>query len=317
MNIEELLTTDRVLAISGILLTIIFSIIGLIVSKREKKKRLVHQKVSKVSLFSDIVKNFQKIQINYNNEKITDDLFYYSGKIYNNGDFDLDKNPISNFFEIEFPDGFKCIEFKITDKSKGLNIDVISIKNKIVQINWDLFKTNEFFKFEVLLKIPDDSSKNYYEISSALDNEIKHNFRISNLDKVDFEELTHPTPVIGCGVLVLFSLSAFLFFSSFSFSKIIYPDYELYIKSTELLHNETIKIEIIDEKTLNLIDVDNNVIKKIPIEDSNTYLTNTIVPIKEKITVIKIISGFFATIFLSFAIINIFNFYLNNSKKVR
>lgn len=316
MNIEDLITIDRILGIVGILLTIILSIVGFKISKKGKKNKLTYLKVNKVSLFSNIIKNFDNIEIKYENEKITDNLFYYSGKIFNDGDFDIDKNSVSKNFEIEFPKNFICREFKITKKSEELNVYVKNINSNIVQIEWDLLKKNEYFQFESLLEYrSNEDNEKFFDPSQELDKKIKHNFRITNLDKIDLDEVRQPTPVIGCGIFTILLFSAFLFFFSISLKKLIFPEYETYIKSTQLLNNNLVKIESENNNTLKLFNTDDELIKTIRVGESYKYLTNNIVIEKKEFGFWKILLSILAITYLIMAIYNVIIFYTDPNRK--
>lgn len=318
MNIESIFTIDRILGVLGIILTIILSFIGFKISKKEKKKRLIFLKVNKVSLFSNILKNFENIEIKYKDEKITDNLFYYSAKLFNDGDFDIDKNSFTKPFEIEFPENFICREFKITKKSKDVNIVILNINNNTVQLEWDLLKKGESFQFETLLEFKNNDQRiRNFDASSALDNNIKHNFRITNLDKIDLAELQSPTPVIGCGILTIMLISAFFFFSYFSFVPLIFPKYETYIKSTDVLKSELVKIESENETVLKLMNRNEDVLAIISPEHANKYLTTNYVIFKERFGFWKIFFAILASSYLVMAIVNVVSFYTDRNRKYR
>ena len=157
----------------------------------------------------------------------------------------------------------------------------------------------------------------YSNPSEELDKNIKHNFRITNLDKIDLDELREGTPVIGCGILTILLFCFFLFFSYFSFTKLIFPEYEVYTKSTDLLNNTLVSIESDKSNVLKLYDIDNNLIKTIPTTDNKKYLTNSFVTIKKPFGFWKILFAFLAVIYLIMAIYNVVNFYTDKNRKYR
>jgi hypothetical protein len=91
------ISIELLLTITGILLTIVIGYLGVRYTIRAKNKtELLFLKNNSISLFENIVKNLEGIEIKYNGEKVDESLYTVKGTFINTGNVDIDKSLIHN-----------------------------------------------------------------------------------------------------------------------------------------------------------------------------------------------------------------------------
>lgn len=301
------------LTIIGIVLTIVLGIYGIYYTKSSIKNSdvslICH---SIIPIFSTLQKRFDNIKIEYSGNQISENLIYLKFTFVNNGKFDIDKEKIFKPLELEFPDNYKVLECKISEKSSDDIISNITINDNKTTIEWDLLKMNEYLSLELFLDLPkDDTGINASNITKKL----KLNFRIADLRRINILDYKNNKPkkltsmlfgsILGFfGMMFLgLILGGGLFFGIYSF---VNPIVE--IKENQKVFKETSevikKIEVL-ENSLILFKEDSKIINTIPIVGAEELIYLT-----PKIEVTK--NNYFITIgFLAFFSLYIYGTYIS------
>ena len=173
------------LTIIGLILTLVFGFLSIDLFKRKKYPgRITFVKRTNISLFNSIVKNFNEIKVQYDNNPVDENLIYVKGCFINDGDIDIEGNKIEKPISLSLPEGLSWINCKITDKTKDFNPGFnITSKNNI-DFTFGLFRRNEYFQIEAIVEANHDKTnhENIFE-------EIKFDHRISNTQKISVENL--------------------------------------------------------------------------------------------------------------------------------
>lgn len=174
--------TSLVWTIVGVVLTIAFGILGVILVKQKKypgKISLV--KHSTISLFNNIARNFEEISIKYKEDMIKENIVYVKCYFINDGNLDLEGNSIEKPITLSLDENLKWVKAVITAKSLDLNIqNSINNDSHDLEFRFGLFRVKEFFQFEALVEIQNADIKSD-EIFESID--VSH--RISNTQKIE------------------------------------------------------------------------------------------------------------------------------------
>lgn len=221
---------DITLGIVSLAITAILGYVGIKHTlKYRKKTEIFFLKITSISLIEDIVKNLEDIEIKFRGAKISENLVLFKGAFFNSGNVDIEKRLIHKPLEIELPENYQWIDFKMAKRSEGLEINFTVDSNKIV-FGWDLFKEGEYFTFDSLVEY-----KSSEESQLAIDNDLvellKINQRITDLKKVK-KEYSIPKPTFLSTYLF-----AFFLFGSLAGSG-IYISYENYFFPTYRIYSE-------------------------------------------------------------------------------
>ncbi len=175
--------TGIILAIVGLILTLIFGIYSVRNNKKSQKKiSISFEKKECYSLFKEDI-NRLNIDINYKGKTIDNYLILFKATITNNGNLDIDKSRIFSPLKIIIDKNFKWLETNISEITNGVNADIKNITDNILELNWDLIKKNEKIEFEALIEIP--QNKEIEEITEEFYKSISFDFRITDLNKID------------------------------------------------------------------------------------------------------------------------------------
>jgi hypothetical protein len=161
-----------ILTIAGVVISLIFGIVGtyLAVRKHQYPGELTFVNGGEVSLFEEIVRNLENLQIRYKNENIERNIILLKGALINSGSIDITKDKIAEPLTAILPDEYQWLEAKIISSSPGL-IPQLNIKNP-QQLIFDLglFRRNESISFQALIKVPyvEKDSKPEYSLKNDL-----------------------------------------------------------------------------------------------------------------------------------------------------
>lgn len=193
----------------------ILSIITTIVRFKEKKIR--YWQVETESIFSNRIKEINKLKILYNDEEISNNVIILKTVIENNGKKDIDKSIVHEPLSINFKDGIQLIESEILDSPADV---ILSQENNSIICNWGLFKKHEFIVIKILLKITDDQLVNI-KSEELLKKYTEITYRITDVDKPKTKNYTNgiSKKVSRSGLLPYPIMALFFFISMFiSFS---------------------------------------------------------------------------------------------------
>lgn len=183
---------DTTLAIIGIFISLILGYLGLRYTLKFKKQSdIIFIKNNSISLFERAVKNLADLEIQFKGEKIKDNLIIFQGTFFNFGNTDIDNSIIHKPLEIEIPESYKWVQYKISSNSADLKIKIKEIDNKLV-FEWDLLKEGEFFTFDSIVEYQSTNTEPKLEevkkIEENLLDDIKFNHRIKDLKKIRIEK---------------------------------------------------------------------------------------------------------------------------------
>ncbi|MEX1014336.1 MAG: hypothetical protein WDZ80_04215 [Candidatus Paceibacterota bacterium] len=141
-----------------------------------------------VTLFSPLIDSVDGLKITYNRKSVNNNLILYQATIYNSGVSDIADTLIYKPLTLKLPDEFVWKSFKIFDKSEGVNLRH-SIDGSDLMIEWELFKKEEFFRFDAVIEILNNDSGEQKNVSEKVTNTLAkrisfNDSRISNLQIV-------------------------------------------------------------------------------------------------------------------------------------
>lgn len=194
-------------AIMGILFTVILSLVGYILTIKSKQKtRLEFKKRECYSVFNSVVEKL-KIDIHYQDKKITNPLILFKGEISNTGSTDIDKQLIRKPIKLITNENYEWLEVYLLNGESETNAVVKKINQKEIAIEWDLLKKGEKVEFEALIEVKDNKDPKS-DILGALNfyASLKFEHRITNLDKIICEDQYKTFYVIRNFRRVMFSL---------------------------------------------------------------------------------------------------------------
>jgi hypothetical protein len=287
-----------ILGIVSVLVTIIGVYIGVKYTFKQKRNtELTFLKNSCIPLFDAIVKNLDGIEINYQGEKIGENLILFKGTFINTGNVDIDNLIIHKPLSIKLPENCAWKEYKIIGSSNGLNIKVNKLKNYL-EFEWELLKEGEHFTFDSLVEYnsnkliePEDS-----DLVTSLLNKISFDHRITNLKSLKMEDTISRPMSIG---MVIFAVFTFIAFAIGGLAAFFSPNYEIY---SEFKIDSTLyfaKLEPIDSNTIRLRNKNNQIIKNLSLNQFINQSTKKIVISKKTYNFVSFIFvGITTSVFL-------------------
>lgn len=294
------ISIDTILAVIGLILSMYFGYLGIKYAfKFRKKPEIIFLKNTSISLFKTIVKNLDDIEINFQGKKIQENLILFKGTFFNNGNVDIEKSVIHKPIEIELPNNYNWVSFKIIDTSEDLDVKIEQNNNKLI-FNWDLLKEGEFFTFDSLLEYkPEDQEKEVISIGRRLLKDLKISHRITDLKSINKENsIRKPFTITG---LIFFSIFLLGFVSAtfyLSFGQLLFPKYQLLNEVAKKSRPKYIYFEAKDPKTLTIFDKNKNEIELIKKSDLQTYITGKTIIVKAKLEYISLIAmGLFSILY--------------------
>lgn len=267
---------DTLLAIIGVVSTVIFGYIGVRYTlKYRKKTNVVFLKNTCASLFKTIIRDIDDIEINFQGKKIDENLILFKGTFLNNGNVDIDKSIIHKPLEIELPPDFSWKKYMIINASRGLDVE-LSVNNNKLLFEWDLFKEGEYITFDCLIEykhVDGEEKDSNQDVSRVLLNDIKFNHRITNLKSVNKKgSIRKP---LSAGSFAFFTLAVLALVSVgyyVSIGQYFFPSYKLLHEV--VFDSKKQYAQLIPEDILNVRLVDNNeeLLQVIPLKELDRYL---------------------------------------------
>lgn len=174
------MTFSDILAIIGIIITIFFSVWGILIAIRKRYPgRITFVEENAIGLFNSIIKNFPDIKIQYDNKPISEQMVYLKASFINTGSIDLSTKGNSHKLKINLSDDYKWISCKLTDVSKDVICELKNLENELI-FDFDLLRKNEFIQFEAFAEI-----KNTDKPASTFRKSLVFSHRIPNTAKTD------------------------------------------------------------------------------------------------------------------------------------
>lgn len=241
INFMQFMSIENILAIIGLVVTIVFGFLGLRYTLLDRRKtEVIFLKNASISLFKTIVKNLDDIEIKFRGSKINENLILFKGTLFNSGNVDIEKSIVHMPLEIELPSNYNWVSHNIIDMSEGLGLTAQISGNKLI-FEWDLLKEGEFFTFDSLIEY-----QSHKEDQSNLDVERKLvknliiNHRITDLKKINKENsIPRPMPFGGLFFMSFVFLAFILGLFYISFGQFVFPNYHVLneVKLDNTTHN--------------------------------------------------------------------------------
>ena len=173
------MATESLLGIVGIAATAIFGIWAIL---QNKAVRIAFVRDQVISLVTDIMQNQPELKISFRGNPVSLSLVLLKGYLINTGKKDISPEMVEESISANLPEGFEWMGCKIVQNSPRLKVLVENIgKNRIV-FKTGLWKSREFFKFEVLAQIPGVSLDNpIVDPMNRLNRAITFSHRIADL----------------------------------------------------------------------------------------------------------------------------------------
>jgi len=200
--------TNLALGLAGVGLTIIFGLVGLYYSARQRKGSLTCI-ISDVTVLHEGSERFGDVLVVfYKNARVPSDMFLARLVLYNSGKVDLQISGESSV-RLQLADGCEYREASIISCSKDLSATV-SLATNMATVSAHLLKPFEFIEIDLLLTLPPLLGKTKKPIRARLSTAIHLIHRIPNTEKIRWEN-SMPSPPSGMKKLLTeFGMPAFM-----------------------------------------------------------------------------------------------------------
>ncbi len=189
----------------GIVLTLVFGFIGIIIPYRRKSQQTVEfVEEENINLYNSVVKNISDLSLKFKDTPIDENVHLFRGFLINVGIQDITPEMIEKKLKILLSKNSKWLSAKIINKSSDFKVE-LNFNNNELEFHTGLFRHNEFIYFEA---IAESSSVN-------LKDEIQIGHRIANTKSVSYKSLNDYLFFENTKLLFLPSLIV-LIFSFFS-----------------------------------------------------------------------------------------------------
>ncbi|WP_072883585.1 hypothetical protein [Chryseobacterium takakiae] len=282
--------------ILGVVATIIVGYWGIKFTDNQKTTtNLLFFENSCISLFKNVVKDLEEVEIKYKGKKIDENLLIYKGTFFNSGNTDIDKTIIHQPLKVKLPENYEWKKIKIIDQSMDVNISFNHTESHLT-FHWDILKENEFFTFDSVIEYKPQTEINEksetIDITRHLSRNISFSHRITNLKSIQKEELpAKPIGKFGLIFLSVYLLGIVCIGLYFSAGQFIFPNYNV---SYEIKSDSTKFYSSIEANGLNeILLTDNNeneIIKNIG-SDKKIGLTGNVKTLRQNLSYWGLIGG--------------------------
>src|ERR1035437_1453816 len=146
--------TSTVVAVLGILATVLFGIWGVyVVIHRRYPGELTFVVEDCIGLFETIVKNFPDLAVLYQAEPVSRGLALLKGTFHNTGHKDITPEMVGKSITLHLPEDFKWLAAKIVGSSPDVHA-YVEEDSTSVRFSTGLFRCEEYFRFEALAEVP-------------------------------------------------------------------------------------------------------------------------------------------------------------------
>lgn len=183
---------ELVIAIIGIIATLLIGFAGIIFSKKYSGKVLLSfVEHERIALFRTIVKDLNNVEVKFRGNPVSENIILFSGSLIKTGNRDIDKSMMHKPFSVCISKKFKLLDANITDHSSDIAANCEIVDEQKMNLKWDLLKKDEFISFNSLVEYLGDTEMEGEEKNKSLakifDVEFEH--RITNLSKIGWKEL--------------------------------------------------------------------------------------------------------------------------------
>lgn len=173
-----------ILAVSGILLTIVFGVYS-IWAYRKTKRRISLEFLNEqcYNLFREEVNNLN-IEILYKDKSINNPIILFKSRLLNSGTEDIDKSKIFKPLKITITKEFKWLEANIINQPIGCVSSILIVNDNTLKIDWDLLKQDEYIDIEAIVEIIEKDKVEGLK-TLAFFNSITFDYRITDLKEIN------------------------------------------------------------------------------------------------------------------------------------
>jgi len=148
------MSTQTVVAVLGILATVLFGFWGMyVVIRRRYPGEVTFVVEDCIGLFEPIVKNFPGLAVLYQAEPVSHGLVLLKGTLHNTGHKDIIPEMVGKSITLHVPEDFKWLAAKIVDSSPDVHASVEEDPTSL-RFATGLFRCEEYFRFEALAEVP-------------------------------------------------------------------------------------------------------------------------------------------------------------------
>lgn len=180
------------LVLLGIIVTIMIGAMGIIYTYRIRSiPKITFLEHDFFSLFEEIIKYMDGINITFENIQVGPSLLMLKASFINNGTVDIDSSMVHEPLKIKLPENCKWKRIKITKTSLNVNVN-FKMSDVTTEFDLDLLKKGEYFSFDALIEIidsPKESIETDYKYIEKISEKISISHRITNLEKINKENL--------------------------------------------------------------------------------------------------------------------------------
>lgn len=141
-------------SIIGIVISVIFGLIGIYLTIRSKYSgRVTFVNEQTIELFDAIGNSLDKLAVTYNGSAVNENLVLLNGAFINSGKFDITKDMVEQPITIILPKGYKWLTGRIVDSN--VKAEFIQVDENNISVPTGLFRCGEYIRFHALAQLPE------------------------------------------------------------------------------------------------------------------------------------------------------------------
>ncbi len=208
---------DLLVGIIGIIATIIFGLIGIIIYRQKKYDGRISRITDKnIELYDSTVKDIEGLKLTYKGEEINQKLSITNIYLINLGNIDITKQLTEKEIQLSLPKDSQILNYKLKEVSLGLKCSIRQLNQQSLVFDLGLFKINEYLKLELLIESKD---------SISINKNLTFTHRIANtapINEVKISPGIKTTKYKLKRFLPLLSITLLLFLGTITFSQLSY-----------------------------------------------------------------------------------------------
>jgi hypothetical protein len=182
------MTMSDILAVLGILATVLFGIWGLVVVLRRRyPSEISFVREPHLALFETIIKNLPELTAQYDKKPVGPGLVLVRGALLNSGSKDISDPMVEGKLTFSLPERFKWWTAKIVGASPDVKASV-AVEERRLTFSTGLFRCSEFIRFQAIAEVPltdpDGDGHSDAKITELLNTAIKIEHRIADTRSV-------------------------------------------------------------------------------------------------------------------------------------
>lgn len=170
----------------GIIATIIIGILGILFSywlyiRKKRPCEILFLAIDCINVYNKLSLDFESLEIKTNNQKIDNDLLFFSGVFICNGHSDIKGD--NHTLNIELPNNCKWDDIKISSKSRDLvaGVEIDHTKPNSAILSFEQFRMKEFITIKGLIEC---NNEKVIENLYSFHNKINFFHRIEDTEKI-------------------------------------------------------------------------------------------------------------------------------------